>query len=65
MTSDEHDPTAGYTHGGDDGDIERAVPDPTEPKSSPDAHLTHAQRVERVNAYLRRQASRGIWSAIE
>jgi hypothetical protein len=27
--------------------------------------LTHAERVERVNAYLRRAAAKGIWTAIE
>jgi hypothetical protein len=44
-----------------DDDVERPVPDP----AGPSARLTHAQRVERVNAYLKASASRGIWSAIE
>ena len=52
MSSENHDRRAV------DDDVERPVPDPS-------ARLTHAQRVERVNAYLKASASRGIWSAIE
>jgi hypothetical protein len=39
--------------------------DATEGGSGATRHLTHAQRVERVNAYLKEAASNGIWSAIE
>jgi hypothetical protein len=42
-------------------DDERPVPD----AAAANPRLTHAQRVERVNAYLKASASRGIWSAIE
>jgi hypothetical protein len=37
---------------------------PQDPVSSGN-NLTHAERVERELAYLRRVASQGIWSAIE
>ena len=56
MTSDSHDPQAA---------TERHAEGPIPVSAGLAARLTHEQRVERVNAYLKASASRGIWSAIE
>jgi hypothetical protein len=48
------------------GDTERRpLRESTEVALGSSIRLTHAQRVDRVNAYLRRVARNGTWSAIE
>jgi hypothetical protein len=66
MPHDKKDPTAGQPRDDTLGDADHELPrDPGEDGRGSSAHLTHAQRVERVEAHLRRVASQGIWSAIE
>jgi hypothetical protein len=42
-----------------------SLPESIENSIDSGGSLTHAQRVERELAYLRRRARQGIWSAIE
>ncbi len=56
MTGDIHNPQAA---------TERHAEGPIPITAGAAARLTHEERVERVNAYLKASASRGIWSAIE
>jgi hypothetical protein len=62
MASDGNDLTGGQPLDDSHDEIERQSRDGAH---GADGHLTHAQRVERVNAYLKAVASKGIWSAIE
>ena len=62
MPSDHDDLTAEQPPDDPRGDGERGS---TEGGFGASRHLTHAQRIERVDAYLKRAASNGIWSAIE
>lgn len=66
MPSDNDNLTAGQS--GDNAPVDSGLRSPQEPRDdglSASGHLTHTQRVERVNEYLRRAASNGVWSAIE
>lgn len=64
MSRDNHDLTAGQARRARRRGAPRAVRR-TEETLGRGAHLTHAQRVEHVNAYLDSAANKGIWSAIE
>jgi hypothetical protein len=62
MASDDNDVMGQQLRDDSHGETKRQSADEGDDASS---HLTHSQRVERVNAYLRAAASKGIWSAIE
>jgi hypothetical protein len=66
MAGEDNDSAVIQRRGGPHGDAERRLPrESNEDAFASNRDLSHEERVERVDAYLREMASKGIWSAIE